>query len=323
MSNSILKLLPIVLFFSLIQITNGQNKKSGVTHKRNEDKSVSFFYEKNSPGSIYIILKFSQLTNSSGDLFKSTVNGYRSSLTTLRPIDPKQGIGFSYGYTTLIGNIKAEPNLDFKYILPFKNGKNVKVNYLSYLGKKFGNSEPKNFKAFQFLTESNDTIFAIRKGIVVSVKDRFKADDEYELSYKSEANSITIEHEDGTLANYKVLKNNSFMVDIGDTVYPTTPLALTGTYDKEENTQLRLTIYYLDENVKKLDFEELRKENLTNKTHFYIYIDPLFYSTQNEIIKLEAGKTYTAISNDAIIELEMNNKEKKLWKKSGKLIMKK
>ena len=322
MLKSTKKLLPLVFVFSLFQIGHTQAKKPGVTYKRNDDKSVSFAYEKSSPGSLYIILKFTQLTNSSGDLVKATVNGYRSSLTTLRPIDPKQGIGFAYGYTTLVGNLKAKPDLEFKYILPFKNGKNVKVNNLSYLGKKFGNSEPKNFRAFQFLTEPNDTVFAIRKGIVVSVKDEFKAEDDYEFSYKSEANSITVEHEDGTLANYDVLKDHSFMVDIGDTVYPTTPLALAGTYDKVENSQLRLAIFYLDENVKKLDYDELRKENLTNQTHFYIYVDPMFYSSQNEVLKLEMGKTYNAISNDAIIELEMSNKEKKLWKKTGQLIKK-
>lgn len=322
MLNSTKNLLTIVFVICLFQINYAQTNKPGISFKRNDDKSVTFTYMKNSPGSVYIILKFTQLTNSSDDIVKATISGYRNTLTTLRPIDPKQGIGFAYGYTTLVGNVKADPDLEFKYILPFKNGKNVKVKNLSYLGKMFGNSEPKNFKAFQFLTEPNDTVFAIRKGIVVSVKDGYKADDEYEFSYKSEANSITVEHEDGTLANYDVLKDNSFMVGIGDTVYPSTPLALAGTYDKEENSQLRLSIFYLDKNVKKLDYDQLKKENLTNQTHFYIYLDPLFYSNQNDKLKLEAGKTYTAICNDNIIELEMSNKEKKLWKKNGQLIKK-
>lgn len=308
------------LFF--FQIIISQTKKPGVTFKRNNDKSVTFTYTKDSPGSIFIFLKFTDLTNSTGSDIKTTINGYRSTLVTLRPVNPRDGIGFGYSYSTLVGNVKEEPDLEFKYILPFKDGKNVKVKNLSYLGKKFGNSEPKNFKVYQFLTEPNDTVFAIRKGIVVSVKDGFKADYEYEFSYKSESNSLTVEHEDGTLANYDVLKDHSFMVDIGDTVYPTTPLAITGTYDKEENSQLRLAIYYLDEIVKKLDYDELKKENITNETHLYSYVDPFFYLNSNDITKLEAGKTYTSNCNSTIIELEMTNKEKKLWKKNGQLIKK-
>lgn len=322
MSNSIRNLLTIVLAMFIFKIGYSQTKELGVSYKRNDDKSVTFTYTKNSPGSIFVILKFTQLTNATGDMVKTTVTGYRNNITTLRPIDPKQGIGFAYGYTFLVGSIKAKPDLEFEYILPFKDGKNVKVQNLNYLGKKFGNSEPKNFKAFQFLTQPNDTVFAIRKGIVVSVKDGFKADDDYEFSYKSDANSITVEHDDGTLANYGVLKDNSFMVDIGDTVYPSTPLAIAGTYDKVENSQLRLSLYYLDENVRKLDYDELKKENPTNQTHFYIYVDPLFYSNSKEILNLETGKTYTAFCDDAIIGLEMSNKEKKLWKKNGQLLKK-
>ena len=37
---------------------------------------------------------------------------------------------------------------------------------------------------------------------------------------------MIIEHEDGTLAYYNVLEKNSFMVKVGDIVYPDTPLAL-------------------------------------------------------------------------------------------------
>ncbi|MEW4923910.1 hypothetical protein [Algibacter sp. 2305UL17-15] len=102
--------------------------------------------------------------------------------------------------------------------------------------------------------------------------------------------------------------------------YPSTPLAIAGTYDKKENSQLRFSIYYLDDIVKDLDFDEKGKETLGNRTHIYAYINPLFLVNENEVLKLENNKTYTAACTNEIIKVEMRKREKKRWLKTGKLI---
>lgn len=106
------------------------------------------------------------------------------------------------------------------------------------------------------------------------------------------------------------------MVSIGDAVYPTTPLAIAGSYDKKENSQLRLSVYYLDDIVENLDFDEKSKEKFGSRTHLYAYINPKFLVNENEILTLEKNKTYTATCTHDIIEEEMSKREKKRWLKT-------
>lgn len=312
----------VLLIFFIGQIGLAQIRTQGVTHQRNNDKSVTFKYTNNVPGSVYVVLKFDQLSNASSDVIKKTIQGYSGELVTLYPQNTNEGINFSYAYRTLKGNLKAKPDTAFKYVLPFKRGTSIKVRDLGYLGKRFGDAEPKNWRSFMFLVKPNDTVYAIRKGVVISVIDGEKSDssDDMEYSFKNKTNRLVIEHEDGTMASYGVLKNHSFMVGVGDVVYPSAPLAIAGSYDKIENSQLRLSLYYLDDIVEDLDFDEKSKEKFGSRTHIYAYINPLFLVNENEVLKLGKNETYKAFCTNDIIEEEMTKREKKGWLKTGKLI---
>lgn len=300
----------IVLFFlSFLQFINAQDRPLEISYKRNSDNSVTFSFNKKNPGSTFVILDFNQLTNSSSSDIRRTFNGSAGVLTTLKPIDPQKGIGFSYSYTYIDGNSRAKPNLDFKYNFPFQNNKKIMVRKLSFLGKKFGNTGPKNWTSFQFLTEPNDTIYAARRGEVVKIVDEFNPDLAVEYDYSNDSNYIVVEHEDGTLARYGVLKRNSIMVSLGDKVFPLTPLAISGSYDKPENSQLRFSVYYLDDDVLELKEGE---SNLSNQKHYYIYVNPLFYNGEaDSFTKLADNNNYIAFCNKDIIEVEMTKREKK------------
>ncbi|ULC59367.1 M23 family metallopeptidase [Flaviramulus sp. BrNp1-15] len=302
-------LLTVLCLMIFIWSGNTQNKPLDIKYKRNSDNSVSFSFTKKNPGSTYVILKFNQLTNASTNVIRRTIYGFSGNITTLKPIDPKKGIGFSYSYTFIDGDSRAKPELDFKYILPFKNDKKIAVRKLSYLGEKFGNTNPKNWTSFQFLTEPNDTVYAARKGVVVKIVDEFNPDLVVEYNFKNESNYIVVEHEDGTFARYGVLKKNSIMVKIGRKVYPLTPLAITGSYDKPENSQLRFSVYYLDDDITELNNS---KSNLTNQKHYYVFVNPVFYNGENgSATKLIANNDYIAYCNNNIIEVEMTKREKK------------
>ncbi len=312
--------IPLLLLCFIFK-SYSQNSSSEIIYQRNEDNSITFSYNSDTYGSYLIALKFNRLTNTTERIVKKTVTGYGGEICTLRPIDPTQSIGFSFNYRKIPGNLEAKPNLNFKYILPFKKGRKIKVKYLSYLGKKFGNTEPKNWKAFQFLANINDTVFAIRKGIVTKVVDGVKADENKKYRYKSKTNYIKIEHDDGTFARYSVLKQNSIRVKEGDIVYPSAPIAIAGSYDTEENSQLRLLISYLDKKVLKYDFfSKDKNQTLKNKKHYNSYLNPFFYINENQSIQLKSNNSYIANYNNTIIEYEMSKREKKRWKKKGMLI---
>ncbi len=302
---------PLKLFCLFLIINSyGQQKALEITFKHNDDKSIDFYYQKISPGSTLIVLNFSRLENcNSKRVIKKTVKGTSGSLLTLKPEDEKRGINFSYSYSYITGSSKPKINKEFKYLLPFKNGKEVLALDLHYLGKRFGNSAPKNWKSIQFLTNPNDTVYTSRKGVVVEIKNEFNEDNSSEFSYKKEANHILIEHKDGTLAKYGVLKRNSMMIKVGDKVYPNTPIAITGTYDKPENSQLRFEVYYLDKS--NLDSFHLReKQTLANQKHYYAYLNP-FFNTKSGVTQLNSEEKYTTSINDELIEFEMTKREKK------------
>lgn len=304
----------ILSIFLFIFSSYSQHKPVEITFKRNDDKTIDFYYNKTSPGSTFIIVNFNRLENAkSQPIIKKTVKGFTGNLIKLEPYDERKGINFSYSYSYQLGTSKAKVENKFKYVLPFKHGKEVHALDLEYLGKRFGNSTPKNWKAIQFLTNPNDTVYASRKGLVVEIKNEFSEDNTTEYSYKREANHIIIEHEDGTLAKYGVLKRNSLMVKVGDKVYPSVPIAIAGTYDKPENSQLRFEVYYLDKEI--IASHKIgEKQTLTDKKHYYAFVNPFFH-TRSNTTQLNSGEKYIAICNDDIVEIEMSKREKKKWEK--------
>ena len=117
-----------------------------IEHKRNDDKSVSFRYQKSKPNSVTAILEFSFMSNTSSPrtiiqkLAKS-----QGSFITLKPTNPDENIGFNYTYKHFNQTINPTLDEDFVYILPYKKGTKMNVEELDYLGKKYSNK--KNPKA--------------------------------------------------------------------------------------------------------------------------------------------------------------------------------
>lgn len=94
---------------------------------------------------------------------------------------------------------------------------------------------------------SADTIYNMRKGIVIDVINEFKTDSLDAYKYTSKMNKIFIEHDDGTIARYVGFNSKSIFIKPGQTVYPQTKL---GVLDIFNNSVYRLyfDIYYLKKN---------------------------------------------------------------------------
>jgi len=305
--------LPIIYWLLLvIFLMNGLNGKSQnnsveITTERNKDQSIDFFYEKNDFGSFFLNLTFNQLENATPTSYKGNLNAYSGKFFSIRPLNSNSSIGFSYKYTWIRGILNPKIDTSFVYLLPVAKGKTVKALHHSNIDKKyFGGVEPKNWKSFQFDVEPGDTVFSARKGLVVEVNDGIDPDSSVSVSYCTKSNSILIEHEDGTLASYYVLKKSSLMVKPGQVVYPHTPLALAGTYDVESNSQIRFYVYYLvEENLEKPD-----KITFATKKNYYAFVNPLFYTSEGNVC-LEARQDYTSDFKEEHILKELTKREKK------------
>src|SRR5690606_7454360 len=114
-------------------------------------------------------------------------------------------------------------NPGFSYLLPYPEGTPVQVAETTFLGSiYFGEETPDDWNSYRYYTKEQTKITAMRKGVVVAIVDEHDTPEIGGVSYTSLVNSITIEHEDGTMAHYRGFKKGSFEVKIGETVYPTT-----------------------------------------------------------------------------------------------------
>ena len=304
----------VLLFLYLFKMQCvSQNNNIVVKSEMDKDLSVKFSYEKKDYGTHYLQVNFKYLENSNSNGFRGNIQGPIGSLFTIKPNDPQRSIAYSYDYSWIRGKLMSKIDTGFIYLLPVSKGNAVKVFNHSYLYTQyFGANQPRNWKSFQFNVSEGDTVFSARKGLVVEVNDGFEPDTAF--FYSSKSNSILVEHEDGTLARYSVLKKGSITVKSGQTVFAHVPMAVAGTYNLSGNSQISFSVCYLTED--KLD----NSGHTTIKTikHYYSFVDPIFHTSEGDI-HLKANQNYTADFNYELITKELSKREKKLME-SQKLI---
>ena len=306
----------IALGFSVCISLNlsAQERAVTVTYKTNPDKTVDFSYEKSDIGSYTVILNFKTYENTHITDKEYTIKNYSGNLVTLTPINKEQSINFSYGYSSIRGKLNPKWNPDFVYLLPVKEGIKVKVVESGFLSAKyFGNTTPDDWKVYRFYTPDEATVTAIRKGIVVDIKENaIDKENSPELTYTSQTNDITVEHPDGTLAVYKGLKKGSIVVKPDQTVVPGSTLGINSRLNTKSQYGITLSIIYL----KSTDLESKRSQNLTNSKSLYGFVTPYFLTAENAKHILVAQKEYTSVTTPEIIQQELSKKElKQLAKK--------
>jgi len=300
------KLILLLLFIPIVSF--GQRDIIEVDYIINNDKSVSFNYKKNRPGSYFLILEFNSLNNTRANTFKRVINSPSGSLTKLKPTNPDEGIGFRYSVKYYKGNLNSKIQYDYPYILPFDKGKTNFANELYSLENTYLKKDlPKNWKSYSFEFENSEIIRAIRKGIVVEVINKFKSKSDKVYSYYSEKNSIEIEHKDGSIASYKGFGDNQINVKIGQLVFPQTKLGELAKYDSNEKYRLYLSLY---------SFKTIEGKSLNNIKSSDIeinYITPKFY-INGDIKELKNRERFEVDYNEDVLFNEMRRREIKKYK---------
>jgi len=292
-----------------VSICQAQEKELALSSKTNSDRSVSITAAKRSPGTYTVVLNFRELTNASesGDPVYR-VRHDSDNILTLNPINKNQGIGLSYSYTYIRGELNPKYNKDFVYVLPYGKDRKVRAVESTFLNATyFGSTTPDDWKAYRFYTQEADTVTAVRKGIVVNVSDIYDEDNK-ELKYTSRVNTIIIEHADGTLATYKGFKKG-ILVKEGQTVFPGTALGINSITN--ERYGISLIITYL-----KSAEIGAAKQNPKETKSLYGFITPYFCTAENANGILTSQKYYNTAITPEIIQKEMSKKEiKSLTKK--------
>ena len=303
------KLILQLVFIPLISF--GQKNIIDVDYVINNDNSVSFNYKKNVVGSYLVILEFSNLSNTRAQRRVSKIlkNNSGSLFLKLKPINDENSIGFQYRTMYFKGSVNSKVNEDYPYILPFNKGDKITPRDLYSIENRYLNEEvPEGWKSYSFTFNEKKEVKAIRKGIVIEIKDTYTPDYSIEASFYSEQNSISIEHIDGTVATYKGFNKNTIQLKEGETVYPQTTLGQLVKYDKRDIYRLYLTLYSYTTK------DNISLFNLNSSDDYGItYLTPKFY-VRNSLEILKDNNEYLVDFDEKTQFKEMRKKEIKKFK---------
>jgi len=274
-----------------------------VNTKQNEDKTVDFTYEKTVPGNHTLIITFRSLTNAFYTPTTYILSAPTGRLFSLKPSVKDVGISYSFNYRYIQGELKPNGvDTSFVYLLPFQKSKVLQALEQSNIDETFlKQARPKGWKSYQFRGDGLDSVFAVRKGIVVKVIDEF----DYDTAslFTSKTNNVLIEHEDGSIAVYKRFIKGAIAVKEGQEVYPHSYLGSLGNASVQKN-YLSVMIYYLS----KTGFDE-------NSRAEHTFITPVFLTSQGKGTLLSRQK-YEVVLSDEVITKEMSRRQKKEFEKS-------
>lgn len=303
-------LLLVFLFIGFSNNMFSQKKSIAIKTKKNKDKSVDFYYEKNVPGSYYLTIKFTSLENSGMNTFREVIKYRSGHLFTLTPNDADKNIRFSYKTSWIRGVPNPKTDSLFTYTLPFKKGKHVVIHESNNVGEKyFGDQKPINWKSYIIYRKQADTVTSMRKGVVVKIRNKFTADTSVTKRYTSKTNSVLIEHEDGTFANYKGFKKDAFLVKLGQEVFPQTNLGVLDVFNN--SYRLYFSVSYLV--IDKINSKE--KNTVTNRKRQHAYITPYYYTDSGSSQLVDKTK-YKIMFDEEIFLKEFSKKELKKYKKN-------
>lgn len=260
-------------------------------------------------GSYTVLLVFSELQNTrQGRTFRTVMRNNSQKLLTIAPVNAEQPVDCAYRYSYVRGYHSPKLDSAFVYRLPYSTAREGAEAYeLSNLNERYFEGKPRRgWKAWQFLLAEGDTVFAMRKGVVVEVNDgEAEAQKGMEATFRSKKNDVLVEQPDGTLCQYSVLENGSICVKVGETVYPGTPLGRAGAYYEGGERQVRTLVYFPEEN------KRYRENDRENSSMFeYVYYNPHF-ATPEGILQLNNRGRYRAVSSPELVQREMTKKEMK------------
>lgn len=295
------KWVTLVVVFALVFSNNfysqSQAPKIIITQTRNADNSVDFNYTKEAIGSYVVDVNFAKLENTKTKSIPC-VNASSDSglLFTLKPVSKKKKIEFTYSYSLTPGFINPKIDSSVVYVLPFKKDNKVKIYDITRKDR-----SPAIWKTHLVYSNKPDTIYCMRKGIVVGINTLTTTsfDDVTQKNTTAYQEQIVVEHADGTFASYTSLNKKSIMVALGQKVYPQTKLGVMDKYNKDR-FKFMFHIYYYQNGEK--DGSNFRLNDRSVQPNFI---------TQNGMEQLENKNEYVVSYDDNILNQELTEKEKK------------
>jgi murein DD-endopeptidase MepM/ murein hydrolase activator NlpD len=140
-------------------------------------------------------------------------------------LDESAARSYSWNYSYQKGDVSANHDGGFIYMLPYEAGESYQVSQ-GYNGA-FSHNDGQNQYAIDFVMDEGTPILATRAGKVIMTKESSNEGGP-DISFADQANYVVIEHSDGTHASYYHLQQNGALVDIGEDVKAGQEVGLSG-----------------------------------------------------------------------------------------------
>lgn len=286
-----------------------QDQKVFITRVKNADNSIDFNYIKEELGTYFVEIELEKTQNVADSLnlkkiYNLNLTEKSGTLFKLIPANKNKEILCSYSFSYKKGFIKPQVDNSIPYILPFEKNKKITIHESIRF-----NVKPEIWKNYLVYSQTKDTIFAMRKGIVVGIRKFIITNNENSrgknnMLYRTE---VIVEHADGTNASYSGLDEKSLFVKLDQTVYPHTRIGLMDDLvDRSQNHSFKFNVYYFsDEETEDLG---VKKNKVIEKSVMPDFI------TEKGNQKLNSESEYIVTYDESAVYKEMTSEEKSKYK---------
>ena len=191
------------------------------------------------------------------------------SLAFVSPADPAQRYDYTLSYSYYVGRIDATPDPQTPYRLPFEDGLAFPITQ-AYGGSLTSHNNVQNRYAVDFAMPEGTPVVAARDGVVVDVTLKYRTGG-FDRSFLDMANTVTIAHEDGTIAEYAHLAPGTPLVQRGQRVRAGTLIAYSGNTGYSTAPHLHFV-------VSKPGVRDGKLARVSIPVVFYAYDPPVLFS---------------------------------------------
>lgn len=164
------------------------------------------------------------------------------------PLDKNKDYAYRSSSSWMVGSYTAKHNPQEGYHIPWVKGASYTVTQAPE-GPLTTHFEPSSRNALDFAMPVGTSIHAARSGVVVGSEASY-SDGAIDRALLDKANYVDVLHDDGTVASYVHLKENSLAVTIGQRVSAGEKLALSGSTGYSSGPHLHFSVWALEKNEK-------------------------------------------------------------------------
>lgn len=252
--------------------------KYTLTEEAGDGNSLSFRVKRHTADRFYLMFSFTAVENAANPGHAVALVDRDGEIFRLEPSDPGQAVRAAYTTYFSIYPMVEQIDSTLVYRLPFEAGKTVTANATALEQSRHPvHGYPTISKgAFSFSVESGDLIFPVMDGIVTEFINKYDPQAENPSTHSK----LTVEHPDGSIAEYRPKPHMRYFVKQGDRVSRRQPI---GVIDDAGTGS------------KKLDFK-ISYRKITAKENGYgsqtVNINPVFATSAGQV-SLEKDGSYT------------------------------